>query len=233
MFLFEKKILYIAIILASLILIFLLNNKINDNKIYFPIKKIVLVSQITYADKEKIHEKSKKYLSGKSFFNLKIIDLKKEIENVDWVRLADVKRVYPDQVQIHIIEHVPVAIWNDEMYLNSFGNIFFASSIDIKLPKIYSVHERSNAVFKYFIKFSKNLLKNNIYHNIIEIEENRRRSLTIKLSSNIIIYLGQDDINNKIDTFFKVYNSLNSSVDLTKIRYIDMRYSNGFAVGWK
>ena len=101
------------------------------------------------------------------------------------------------------------------------------------MPKIYSIHERSNAVFKYFIKFSKNLLKNNIYHNIIEIEENRRRSLTIKLSSNIIIYLGQDDINNKIDTFFKVYNSLNSSVDLTKIRYIDMRYSNGFAVGWK
>ena len=232
MFFIEKKMLYVVMILVSLISIFFLNNKINDKKIYFPIKKIVLVSQTTYSDKIKISEKAKEYLRDKSFFNIKIIDLKKEIENVDWVRLADVRRVYPDEIEIHIIEHVPVAIWNDELYLNSFGNIFSASSIDTKLPKIYSIEGRSNTVFKYFIKFSENLLKNNIYYSIIKIEENSRRSLTIKLSSNIIIYLGSDDISNKIDTFFKAYNSLNSS-DLTKIRYIDMRYSNGFAVGWK
>ena len=232
MFYFEKKMLYLVIMLALLISIFFLNDKINDKKIYFPIKKISLDSKTTYSDKIQIYEKSKEYLSEKSFFNLKIIDLKKEIENIDWVRLADVRRVYPDEIEIHIIEHVPVAIWNDEMYLNSFGNIFFANSIDIQLPKIYSINERSKNVFKYFNTFSENLLKNNIDYNIIKIEENSRRSLTIKLSSNIIIYLGSDDINNKIDTFFKVYNSLNSS-DLTKIRYIDMRYSNGFAVGWK
>ncbi len=232
MLFFRKKKLHLLLILAFLTLIFSLNGKINDKKIYFPIKKISLVSHINYSDKIKIYKKSKKYLSKKSFFNLKIIDLKKEIENVDWIRLADVRRVYPDEIEIYIIEHIPIAIWNDKMFLNDLGEIFFANDIDIKLPKIYSTNDRNKIIFKYFVTFSKNLIKNNIHHSVIKMDENNRRSLTIKLSSNIIIYLGSNDIMNKIDTFFKVYNSLNSS-DLTKIRYIDMRYSNGFAVGWK
>jgi cell division protein FtsQ len=232
MLFFRKKKLHLLLILAFLTLIFSLNAKINDKKIYFPIKKISLVSHINYSDKIKIYKKSKKYLSKKSFFNLKIIDLKKEIENVDWIRLADVRRVYPDEIEIYIIEHIPIAIWNDKMFLNDLGEIFFANDIDIKLPKIYSTNDRNKIIFKYFVTFSKNLIKNNIHHSVIKMDENNRRSLTIKLSSNIIIYLGSNDIMNKIDTFFKVYNSLNSS-DLTKIRYIDMRYSNGFAVGWK
>ncbi len=232
MLFFRKKKLHLLLILAFLTLIFSLNAKINDKKIYFPIKKISLVSHINYSDKVKIYKKSKKYLSKKSFFNLKIIDLKKKIENVDWIRLADVRRVYPDEIEIYIIEHIPIAIWNDKMFLNDLGEIFFANDIDIKLPKIYSTNDRNKIIFKYFVTFSKNLIKNNIHHSVIKMDENNRRSLTIKLSSNIIIYLGSNDIMNKIDTFFKVYNSLNSS-DLTKIRYIDMRYSNGFAVGWK
>ena len=158
--------------------------------------------------------------------------MKKEIENVAWIRLAHVRRVYPDEIEIYIIEHIPIAIWNDKMFLNDLGEIFFANDIDIKLPKIYSTNDRNKIIFKYFVVFSNNLIKNNIHHSVIKMDENNRRSLTIKLSSNIIIYLGSNDIMNKIDTFFKVYNSLNSS-DLTKIRYIDMRYSNGFAVGWK
>ena len=232
MLFFRKKKLYLLLILAFLTLIFSLNGKINDKKIYFPIKKISLVSHTNYSNKIKIYKKSKKYLSKKSFFNLKIIDLKKEIENVAWIRLADVRRVYPDEIEIYIIEHIPIAIWNDKMFLNDLGEIFFANDIDIKLPKIYSTNDRNKIIFKYFVVFSNNLIKNNIHHSVIKMDENNRRSLTIKLSSNIIIYLGSNDIMNKIDTFFKVYNSLNSS-DLTKIRYIDMRYSNGFAVGWK
>ena len=58
------------------------------------------------------------------------------------------------------------------------------------------------------------------------------RSLSISLLSGITIIVGSRDIKKKINIFFKAYKTLNSS-DLKKIRYIDMRYSNGFAIGWK
>jgi cell division septal protein FtsQ len=76
-------------------------------------------------------------------------------------------------------------------------------------------------------------MKSNIDEKIIKIEENDIQSLSITLSSNIVIRLGSNDIKEKINMFFKVYKSLNSSDDLKKIMYIDMRYSNGFSVGWK
>ena len=67
---------------------------------------------------------------------------------------------------------------------------------------------------------------------IKKIEENDIRSLSAHFSSGIIVKFGSKDIRNKIHTFVKIYNTLNSS-DLEKIGYIDMRYSNGFSIGWK
>ena len=54
-------------------------------------------------------------------------------------------------------------------------------------------------------------------------------SVLLKLHS---IKFGSKDIKDKIHTFIKLYKTLNSS-DLEKIGYIDMRYANGFSIGWK
>ena len=67
---------------------------------------------------------------------------------------------------------------------------------------------------------------------ILQIKENEIRSLTVLLASNVAIKFGSQNIKERIAIFFKAYKTLNSS-DLKKIRYIDMRYSNGFSIGWK
>jgi cell division septal protein FtsQ len=87
-------------------------------------------------------------------------------------------------------------------------------------------------MFNYLSSFTKHLSKNNINDKIIKIEENEIRSIKIFLYSGININFGSRNIDNRIKTFFKIYKKLKSS-DLKKIRYIDMRYSNGFSIGWK
>ena len=210
-----------------------LNTKTNrDRKIYFPIKNISIESKIINVNKEDIFEKSKNYLNSKSFFNFKINILKKEIEKVSWVRSADIKRVYPDEVKIYIKEHVPVAIWNNKSYMNNSGDIFFIHDIKKNLPMINSNESRNKIMHVYFSLLLKYISDYNFDIEIKKIEENEIRSISAHLSSGIIVKFGSKDIKSKIHTFLKVYKTLNSS-DLKKIGYIDMRYSNGFSIGWK
>jgi len=235
MFIKNKKLLVSVIIVSILIVTYIINEKINDKKIYFPIKTIhIKESKIIYSNKDEIYNTADKYLKTKSFFTMDTNYLKKEIEKINWIRTANIKRArgYPNEVEIFIEEHSPVAIWNNDFYLNESGNIFSANKITRDLPLIISKTNRNDVIFEYFSLFSDGIYNHKINEKIMKIEENDIRSLSVFLLSNIIVKLGSKDIKKKIGIFFKAYKTLNSS-DLKKIRYIDMRYSNGFVIGWK
>lgn len=226
----KKKIILLLIFMS--VSFFYIYNKIDDKIIYFPIKTISIESNIKNSKKIDIFETSKKYLSSKSFFNFKINTLKEEIEKIEWIRSANIRRSYPNEVKIFIEEHIPIVIWNEKSYLNELGEIFFIKEIKKDLPRLKSSDDRNLIMFGYFSLFYKYLLKNQISDKIDRIEENDIRSLSVFLSSGIIIRFGSKNVKDKLITFFKVYKTLNAR-DLNKIRYIDMRYSNGFSIGWK
>ena len=228
----KKNKFFLILSIAILIGIYLNIKNIDDRDIYFPIKNISIESIIININKDDVFEKSKNYLDSKSFFNFKINILKKEIEKVSWVKSADIRRVYPGEIKIYIEEHIPIAIWNNESYMNNIGDIFFVNDIKKNLPIISSNQSGNKIMFEYFSLLLKYISDENFDIKIKKIEENDIRSLSAYLSSGIIVKFGSKDIRGKIRTFIKVYKTLNTS-DLEKIRYIDMRYSNGFSIGWK
>ena len=228
----KKNKFFLILSIAILIGIYLNIKNIDDRDIYFPIKNISIESIIININKDDVFEKSKNYLDSKSFFNFKINILKKEIEKVSWVKSADIRRVYPGEIKIYIEEHIPIAIWNNESYMNNIGDIFFVNDIKKNLPIISSNQSGNKIMFEYFSLLLKYISDENFDIKIKKIEENDIRSLSAYLSSGIIVKFGSKDIRGKILTFIKVYKTLNTS-DLEKIRYIDMRYSNGFSIGWK
>ena len=228
----KKNKFFFILSIAILIGIYLNIKNIDDRNIYFPIKNISIESIIININKDDVFEKSKNYLDSKSFFNFKINILKKEIEKVSWVKSADIRRVYPGEIKIYIEEHIPIAIWNNESYMNNIGDIFFINDIKKNLPILISNQSGNKIMFEYFSLLLKYISDENFDIKIKKIEENDIRSLSAYLSSGIIVKFGSKDIRGKIHTFIKVYKTLNTS-DLEKIRYIDMRYSNGFSIGWK
>ena len=227
-----KKKTFFILLISILAVVYLNIKNTNDRKIYFPIKNVSIESKIINVSKYDVFEKSKNYLDSKSFFNFKINILKKEIEKVPWVKSADIRRVYPGKIKIYIQEHTPIAIWNNKSYMNDVGDIFLIQDIKKNLPVIISNQSRNKIMFLYFSLLLKYISDYNFDIEIKKIVENDIRSLSAHFSSGIIVKFGSKDIGNKIHAFVKIYNTLNSS-DLEKIGYIDMRYSNGFSIGWK
>ncbi len=227
----SKNFFFILILLIIFLTIYI-NSKINDQKIYFPIKTIIINSEIINSDKKSILYVVKKYVNKKSFFNLNVDILRRKIDKIEWIRSVKVRKIFPNEVQIEIEENVPIAIWNNKSYINDLGEIFFVNKIKKKLPNFVIPKNRRHVILNYYFLLNKNLAKNKIEDSIAMIIEEDTRVLSFLLSSNIMVKIGSRDINDKIVKFFKIYNKLNSG-DLEKIEYIDMRYSNGFVIKWK
>ena len=227
-----KKTAYISIIITIFIIVLIINDKISDTKIYFQISDIRLGQKSLNVNEAEIFKIAEKYLKNKSFFNINLDYLKNSIEKVAWVKNAYIRRSYPNEVIIFIEEYTPVAVWNNDSYISENGYIFSANKIEKKLPKISSYSNRNIIIFEYFSLILDGIRKNKLNDKVLLIKENEIRSLTVLLESNIAIKFGSKNIKERIGIFFKAYKTLNTS-DLKKIRYIDMRYSNGFSIGWK
>ena len=229
----KKKITIILLLIIIIIIAFIIKNNFNNEKIYFQITDITIdLKNIENSSVDDIREVAKKYVRSKSFFNVDINYLQSKIENIDWISSANIRRSYPNEIIIFVTEHIPIAIWNNKNYLNQYGEIFTANKKNNKFPILISKNNKNKIIFEYLSLFSNDLIRHNINEKVLKIIEDDIRSISVILSSGITIKLGSKNVKEKIDIFFKVYQTLNSS-DLSKMRYIDMRYSNGFSVGWK
>ena len=230
---FKKKITIILLLIIIIIIAFIIKNNLNNEKTYFQITDITIdLKNIENSSVDDIREVAKKYVRSKSFFNVDINYLQSKIENIDWISSANIRRSYPNEIIIFVTEHIPVAIWNNKDYLNQYGEIFTANKKNNKFPILISKNNKNKIIFEYLSLFSNDLIRHDINEKVVKIIEDDIRSISVILSSGITIKLGSKNVKEKIDIFFKVYQTLNSS-DLSKMRYIDMRYSNGFSVGWK
>ena len=229
----KKKITIILLLIIIIFIAFIIKNNLNNEKTYFQITDITIdLKNIENSSVDDIREVAKKYVRSKSFFNVDINYLQSKIENIDWISSANIRRSYPNEIIIFVTEHVPIAIWNNKDYLNQYGEIFTANKKNNKFPILISNNNKNKIIFEYLSLFSNDLIRHNINEKVVKIIEDDIRSISVILSSGITIKLGSKNVKEKIDIFFKVYQTLNSS-DLSKMRYIDMRYSNGFSVGWK
>lgn len=229
----KKKITIILLLIIIIIIAFIIKNNLNNEKTYFQITDITIdLKNIENSSVDDIREVAKKYVRSKSFFNVDINYLQSKIENIDWISSANIRRSYPNEIIIFVTEHIPIAIWNNKDYLNQYGEIFTANKKNNKFPILISKNNKNKIIFEYLSLFSNDLIRHNINEKVVKIIEDDIRSISVILSSGFTIKLGSKNVKEKIDIFFKVYQTLNSS-DLSKMRYIDMRYSNGFSVGWK
>ena len=67
---------------------------------------------------------------------------------------------------------------------------------------------------------------------IQEIHMDSRRAISLKLNNGIDVILGREETRTRLERFARVYRKLLVQ-RVNDIARVDMRYSNGLAVGWR
>ncbi|MGQ0510876.1 MAG: cell division protein FtsQ/DivIB [Betaproteobacteria bacterium] len=88
----------------------------------FPLRDLVVGGGLQHTSKAQIERVTAGF--GGSFFVADLPALRARLETLPWVRRVEVRRVWPDRVEVALEEHAALARWGDALLVNTFGESF-------------------------------------------------------------------------------------------------------------
>ena len=166
------------------------------------------------------------------FLHLRMDRLEQELQNLTWVRQASVQRYWPDTLSVNVIQHSPIARWGDVGLMNAYGDLFFPKQIEPYrvLPLLYGEEVRAKELARTFEESMQRLKPLGLkLHGLFEDE---RQSKHLVLAGGLVISIGDGEVTEKIDRFITAYEQYLAE-NLSEVKKVDLRYTNGLAVEWK
>ena len=166
------------------------------------------------------------------FLSLSIGDLQRAVTALPWVERASVRRSWPAAIHVSLVEERAAARWGANGLLNVYGELFVreAKHVPAELPRLSGPDGTQLQVAKRFFDLDARLQQRGL--NAVSLSLDARGSWQLGLSNGIRVRLGAEDVDGRAARFFVALDRVLEPLT-ERINYVDMRYTNGFAVGWK
>jgi len=193
-----------------------------------PIDNVKIEGTFVHLSREDIQLRLKQVLTG-DYFTADIEALRTSLTSLPWVQDASIRRQWPSTLQIRIIERQAVAYWSDDSLLSDTGELFRPEQInrEMQMPVINGPAGLHHKVWGFLVSLHTELSGLGLDVNKLELDE--RRSWSMLLSNGVELQLGRNDTQRRIQRFVKVF-SMQNAPKLDDVKYIDLRYPNGFAM---
>ncbi len=170
--------------------------------------------------------------SAGGFLHVQMDQLEKALEKLTWVHKASVQRYWPDTLSVKIFQHNPIARWGDVGLMNAYGDLFFPTDVNAyqHLPMLYGEEVRAKDLARTFENSMQQLEPFGM--KLRGLFEDERQSKHLVLSDGLVISIGDGDVAKKIERFITAYEQY-LSANITEVKKIDLRYTNGLAIEWK
>lgn len=173
-------------------------------------------------------------ISLANFFQVDVNNVQRQIKKLPWVYSVSVRKKWPNQLNIYLVDQKPIAVWNGNFLINQYGQVFQANTqlVSKKIPHFFGPEGSENIVLKKYSNFNDLLKFSHLL--IVELMLSERFSWQITLNNGVLLNLGQENSIARIQRFMDLYPEIikykkrNQQID-----YVDLRYDTGAAVGWK
>jgi cell division protein FtsQ len=181
----------------------------------FPLREVRIVSAPRLVQRAEIETLVQRELRG-NFFTLDLARARAAFERLSWVRKADVRRRWPDRLEVTLEEHEPLARWGSAALVNAQGEVFEAM-YEGSLPLFNGPNGAAKEMAIQYAYFRHSL--QSIGRTPVQVNVSPRRAWS----------LGRSDIEGRLARFVQSYPQ---AVDVLgrRMQHVDLRYANGFAV---
>ncbi len=166
------------------------------------------------------------------FFTADLNDIRQRIVALTWIDEARVARRWPGTLEISVSEQIPAATWGERGLLNTRGELFVeeARHVPAELPNLRGPNGQSSVVAQRYLDMREQLIPSGLDVRAVSLDA--RGAWKITLGNGIEVRLGRRDVDARAQLFLDVAANIVSSRE-AEIEFVDMRYSNGFTIGWK
>ncbi|WAH54068.1 cell division protein FtsQ [Pseudescherichia vulneris] len=207
-----------------------------DDAQRLPLSKLVVTGERHYTRNDDIRQSILALGAPGTFMTQDVNIIQSQIERLPWIKQASVRKQWPDELKIHLVEYVPIARWNDQHMMDADGNSFSVPTDRAKeqnLPLLFGPEGSESEVLQGYRDMGQVLAKDKF--TLKEAAMTARRSWQLTLNNGIKLNLGREDTMKRLSRFVELYPVLQqqAQTDGKEISYVDLRYDSGAAVGWK
>lgn len=195
-----------------------------------PVANVMVKGEFKYLEKNDIQALVVEHIEG-NFADINLDSLRQSLQINPWVKSASVQRVWPDGLEIVVVEQKPIARWGREGMINNEGAYLSVgdNSQLASLPVLYGPEAHKQQITRTYLDMTEMLTSYNL--SLVGIHVDATLSWRVVLNNQIELVFGQYDILTKLRNFTLVYDQKLRTVSEQVVR-VDMRYDSGMAVAW-
>lgn len=218
-----------ALMAAAFVILAIAATQFLLNSPRFPLRELTVRGDLSHTTRAELEAATRGRVAG-NFFAADLGMLREGLEQISWIRRADVRRVWPDRIEITLEEHVALARWGDAGLVNTFGERFAGRS-EASLPVFAGPPRTEAEVTRRYQRYAQ--MTSPLGASLERLILTPRFAWQLRLSSGLHIELGRDLANDPADArlarFIATYPQTLGRIAL-RHEYVDLRYPNGFAL---
>jgi cell division protein FtsQ len=158
--------------------------------------------------------------------------VQRAVEQLPWVEIATVERRWPRALNIRVVEQVAAARWGANGLLNTRGELFISEARHIppELPRLSGPRGSEAEVARRYLAAQGQLIE--VGMRLTAVRLDARGAWEFDLDNGITVRLGRRQVDERFQRFVTAGVGQIAS-HANDIGYVDMRYTNGFAIGWR
>ncbi len=196
-----------------------------------PVERVVINGEFERVSADQLESVLRKAM-GKGFLAADLRSIQEQVAGLPWVATARVSRQWPDTLDVTVTEEQPAARWGAGGLLNAQGRLFIrhTTHIPAELPRLSGPEGSEAEVAARYVAIHEQLVERGL--GVAALELDGRGAWTMLLSNGIGVRLGSQDVEVRLARFFEALDTVVAPVAVD-VQFVDMRYTNGFSVGWK
>jgi cell division protein FtsQ len=197
-----------------------------------PIEKVTLEGRFQRVSPLELEQQVRERIDGAGLVSVDLAALQRSLEALPWVDRATVARAWPRGLRVEVVEQVAAARWGADGLLNARGELFLTGArfLPPELPRLSGPTGSEGAVARRYLAIQGRLAEGGV--RLAALRLDARGAWEIDLDNGVRIRLGRRDVDERFERF--VAAALRLVVQRgAELAYVDMRYSNGFAAGWR
>ncbi len=217
----------LALSLVALPVVAVLNGWVAAER--WPLAKLRVHGEFKRVPAEQLQQVVLPYAHA-GFFAVKLQDAQDAIEQLPWVESAQVRKQWPDVLEITLVEHKPFARWGKDRLLSEQGKLFATPKQlqDLKLPNLDGPDTQTQEVVALYNESRALFAPTGL--DVTRVSMDARGSWSLQLSNGTEVVVGRDDARSRLQRFVRVLPQLaNQSAPIERA---DLRYTNGFTLSW-